>query len=182
MKKLTTVLLLAFVALSCSKPDPVPAHVDFFNFLKTQCGKSYEGVATFTNSDNDPFSGKTLTMTFSECSENQLLIPFDVGEDKSRTWIMTLSDEGLLFKHKHLLADGSLDSITNYGGWADTTGTMLVQHFPADEFTAQLIPAAETNVWTWEFSEDKKSFSYILKRHGALRFSAKFDLTKPINK
>ncbi len=180
MKKIFGLLFLVVVLYSCTTTPKKSTQAEFFEFLKTHCGKTYLGEATFTNADNDPFSGKVLRMTFTECGENQLLIPFHVGDDTSRTWIMTLSDEGLLFKHKHLLADGSLDSITNYGGWADTTGSSLVQHFPADEFTAQLIPAAQTNVWSWEFSEDKKSFSYILKRHGNLRFSAKFDLSKSV--
>ena len=53
-----------------------------------------------------------------------------VGEDRSRTWILTLSEKGLLFKHDHRHPDGTPDKITMYGGWAAEGGTAYLNVFP----------------------------------------------------
>jgi hypothetical protein len=54
-----------------------------------------------------------------------------------------------------------------------------VHAFPADGFTATLIPAAATNVWTVEVSPSV--FSYQLTRESTgRRFRVEFDLTRPV--
>lgn len=163
----------------CCCPE-VLAQPPFLDQFKPYCGKRYEGKVVFPEGDKDPFSGKDLIINFHTCEKNQLRIPFQVGEDKSRTWVLTQDEKGLLLKHDHRHADGTPDEVTQYGGYASTNGTPLVQHFPADAYTAKLIPAAATNEWTLALSEDRKTLSYILKRDGALRFQADFDLSKPL--
>jgi hypothetical protein len=103
-------------------------------------------------------------------------IPFHVGEDKSRTWILTLTDAGLLFKHDHRHADGTPDKITMYGGLAAPSGTQYTQSFPADAETAKLIPEAATNVWTLQINPEKQQFMYYLERHKEPRYKALFNL------
>ena len=61
----------------------------FWQKLKEHCGKTYEGTVTSGATANDGFSGKRLVMHMLSCSEDQLLIPFNVGENRSRTWILT---------------------------------------------------------------------------------------------
>jgi len=46
-------------------------------------------------------------LLFVDCSDKEIRIPFRVGEDKSRTWILSLDDRGLLFRHDHRHADGT---------------------------------------------------------------------------
>ena len=128
------------------------------------------------------FAGKRLVMHVRDCSADQIRVPFHVGEDRSRTWVFTKSSEGLLLKHDHRHADGTPDSVTMYGGFAKAGGTAYRQAFPADAYTAKLIPAAATNEWETVLSEDKKTFSYILKRAGQMRFQADFDLTAPVSR
>jgi hypothetical protein len=144
------------------------------------CGKSFAGKVIFPTDDKDPFAGKALTMHVSSCSDSAIRIPFHVGEDKSRTWVISKTEQGLQLKHDHRHEDGTPDEITMYGGIAKASDNKLEQSFPADEHTAQLIPAASTNEWTLALSPDGKTFSYILKRDNQLRFRADFDLTKPI--
>jgi hypothetical protein len=50
------------------------------------------------------------------CSENALRIPFHVGDDHSRTWVITRTENGLRLKHDHRHEDGSEDAVTQYGG------------------------------------------------------------------
>ena len=155
---------------------------EFLGNLNKFCKQSFSGTAIFPEGDKNPFAGQALIIHFATCNENELRIPFQVGEDKSRTWVLTLDENGLLFKHDHRHEDGTPDEITMYGGYARSKGNTLEQFFPADEYTAKLIPAAATNEWTLALSTDKKTLSYILKRDGQLRFHATFDLTTPLAK
>lgn len=153
----------------------------FFTQLSKLCGKSFRGVAVFPADGKDPFAGKELTMHVQACSDTTIRIPFHVGEDKSRTWVIRQMEEGLQLKHDHRHEDGTPDEITMYGGIAMDTDDASTMRFPADAHTAQLIPAASTNEWNLVLSPDGRTFSYILKRDNQLRFQADFDLTKPIN-
>lgn len=176
MKKL---LLFLFISSSLTA-EMTKDQSDFFDNLKPYCGKSFEGKVIFPKEmkDDDPFKGKRLVMKVETCTDKEIRIPFYVGEDKSRTWILSIKEKGLLLKHDHRHADGAPDDITMYGGWA-SKGTSYRQDFPADDYTANLIPAAKTNVWTLTLKSN--TFSYILKRDGNMRFQADFDLKNPIN-
>jgi hypothetical protein len=169
--------LLAFFVLGAQQ---LAAQSPFLKNLSAYCGNSYAGKVVFPEGGTDPFSGQPLSIHFSSCQENEVRIPFHVGEDKSRTWVLSLEKEGLLLKHDHRHEDGTPDEITMYGGFANAQGSPLVQYFPADAHTASLIPAAATNEWTLQLSEDRKTLSYILKRDNALRFRADFDLSTPL--
>src|SRR5690606_36214968 len=115
-----------------------------------------------------------------ECAENEIRIPFHVGEDRSRTWVLTRTETGLRLKHDHRLEDGSEDEITQYGGDTASEGDAEWQEFPADAFTASLIPAAATNVWMIEIIPGER-FAYALRREGTdRRFRVEFDLTTPV--
>jgi hypothetical protein len=155
------------------------ADKSFFNDLKALEGKTFYGKAIYmpdTTNVND-FWGKKLQFTVNKTNNTVLRMPFQVGENKSRTWVLTKSKNGVQLKHDHRHDDGSPDSITNYGGDSDRKiSTALAQYFPADAFTAKLIPAASTNRWIMEFSPDKKKFYYILERNNILRFKAEFNL------
>jgi hypothetical protein len=151
----------------------------FFENLKKMCGQRFEGETQFPQDAEHPLAGKRLIMSVESCSESELRIPFHVGEDKSRTWILTLTEKGLLFKHDHRHADGTPDKITMYGGWAAAGGTPHLQRFPADAETAKLIPEAVTNVWTLEIVPEKQQFTYYLERNAEPRYRAVFDLKPP---
>jgi len=152
----------------------------FLQNLQSFGGQSFEGKVVFPKDEKDPFYGKKLVIYFAKCEANEARIPFYVGEDKSRTWILTNDSSGLLLKHDHRHKDGTPDSVTLYGGYASTSQRGWIQFFPADDYTAKLIPAAATNEWCMLLSEDRKTFSYILHRNGEPRFRADFDLSKPL--
>ncbi|MCI0488829.1 MAG: hypothetical protein L0229_19735 [Blastocatellia bacterium] len=153
----------------------------FFESIKKLCGQSFEGATEFPQNPDHPLAGKKLVITVGACTDKEIRILFHVGEDKSRTWILTLSDKGLLFKHDHRHADGTPDEITMYGGWASPEGTAYRQRFLADSETKKLIPEAATNVWMLEIDKEKEQLVYYLERHDEPRYRAVFNL-KPINK
>lgn len=156
------------------------ANNDFLKNLSAFCGNQYSGTVVFPEAEKNPFKGEPLKIYFAACSETEVRIPFQVGNNKSRTWVVTVDEKGLLLEHDHRHEDGTPDSITMYGGYAKANGTAFIQSFPADDYTAKLIPAAATNEWTLKLGDDKKSLSYMLSRNGELRFHAVFDLREAL--
>ena len=185
-------LSLALVAcLGCSgAPDAPAAAVDrpvetdpqtvFWESLEALCGQAFEGRVVESVPVDDSFDGQTLVMHVRECAPGEIRIPFFVGEDRSRTWVVTTTAAGLRLKHDHRHEDGSEDAVTQYGGDTRGVGSPAAQDFHADAFTAERVPAAATNVWTIEVTLGT-SFAYALRREGSdRRFRAEFDLTRPI--
>jgi len=179
MKKYCFLLLLSICTSTISFAQVKAPSQQFWDLLTTHCVKAYEGK--LVSPESDPrFAGK-LVMHVRSCEEGRLRIPFFVGEDLSRTWVLTMDEEQLIqLKHDHRHADGSEDAVTQYGGKATNTGSSSTQFFPADPFTAAMLPAAVGNVWF--ITVDETSFTYNLRRLGsATLFSVRFDLTKPID-
>lgn len=148
------------------------AQLEFFNQLSSLCGERFEGRMTFPTEGQDSFAGKLLVATVKSCTETEIRIPFHVGENRSRTWIITSTPNGLQLKHDHRHEDGTPDEINMYGGLTIDTGSKLSQSFAADTHTAKIIPAASTNVWSLTLSKDKQMLTYHLERHNAPRFTA----------
>lgn len=144
----------------------------FFDNIASLCGTVFEGYSSFPSDPEHSFAGKLLVATVASCTDDEIRIPFWVGENQSRTWILTRTSEGLLLKHDHRHEDGTPDEITMYGGWATREGNAGSQSFPADAHTRQLIPEAATNVWTLSLSEDGAALTYDLERHSEPRFRA----------
>lgn len=152
----------------------------FWNSLKALQGKTFEG--TLVNAPaNDDFAGKKLVMHVLYSDDETILIPFNVGDNLSRTWVFKNKNNRIQLKHDHRMKNGENDKITMYGGIAANQGTSTMQVFPADEETQKLIPAAFSNVW-W-VTLDNNTFTYNLRRIGSDRvFTISFDLTKEIEK
>ena len=160
----------------------IPTHDAFFNAIKAHCGKAYAGKVTVDNAPGDAFSNKPLVMYVRKCSDTELQVPFYVGDDASRTWIIKKTGSGLSLKHDHRHQDGSMDESTMYGGHTIDAGYNQVQSFPADQYSKELfaelgIPQSNTNIWQMYIYPDK--FSYRLIREGR-EFRVDFDVTKPI--
>lgn len=152
----------------------------FWTQLQAHCGKAYEGEITAGAVPGDGFTGKKLVMHVRACDTNDIRIPFFVGDDKSRTWVLHMNaDKIISLKHDHRNPDGTDEKLTQYGGISSNVGLPNIQVFPADVHTSEILPPASTNIW-W-FTIDETSFTYNLRRIGSDRlFSVSFDLTKPI--
>jgi len=160
----------------------IPTHDAFFDAIKAHCGKAYSGKVTVDNAPGDSFTNKPLVMFVRKCTDTELQIPFYVGDDASRTWIIKKTGSGLSLKHDHRHQDGSMDDSTMYGGHTVDAGYNQVQSFPADQYSKELfvnsgIPQSITNIWQVFIYPDK--YSYRLIREGR-EFRVDFDLTKPI--
>jgi hypothetical protein len=172
--------LLAACAVAGTGTGAPPQQEAFWASLRALCGGAFPGRVLEAPPGDTTFAGRELVMHVRRCEDDRILIPFHVGEDRSRTWVLTRTAGGLRLKHDHRHADGSEDEVTQYGGDTRDAGTSVRQEFPADAFTAGLIPAAATNVWTVEVVPGR-SFTYALRREGTdRRFRIEFDTTRPV--
>lgn len=162
--------------------DPVAERGAFWSALQGLCGGAFQGevVRDTPATAESPYAGGPLVMHVRDCSSDEVRIPFHVGEDRSRTWVVTRLDQGFRLKHHHLHQDGSPDQVHLYGGDTTEGGTAEWQEFPSDSFTAELIPVAAANVWTIEVIPGEL-FAYALRRDGTERaFRVEFDLTRTV--
>jgi hypothetical protein len=176
---LSAVLLLSACATTAA-PDPADA---FYANLKGLCGLSFAGRVVTTDPADADFAGKPLVMKVAECDGDQIRIPFSVGEDHSRTWVVTRHGGGLRLKHDHRHADGVEDELSRYGGDTVEPGSATRQEFPADAFSRTLFqgkgnPASVDNVWAVEIRPGR-TFAYELRRPNRF-FRVEFDLSKPL--
>ncbi|NYZ62367.1 hypothetical protein [Luteimonas deserti] len=181
----------AAAAAADAARERVPAD-EFLAALARHCGEAFAGrilanePAPAPDAAPDPFEGKDLVMHVRGCSEKEaeLRIPFHVGDDHSRTWILTRTERGLRLKHDHRLPDGSDDPVTMYGGDTRDAGTAQRQEFPVDAesiamFEREGLAASVTNTWAMEI-EPRQRFVYELARPGGRKFQVEFDLTKTV--
>jgi hypothetical protein len=156
----------------------------FMRRLAGLCGQAFEGrIASPPVEADAAFAGKRLVMHVRECRDGGIRIPFHVGEDRSRTWVITRTAAGLRLKHDHRHPDGSEDKLTQYGGDTIGDGTDRRQEFPADAeskalFAREKLPASTANVWAMEV-EPGRVFAYELRRPGRF-FRVEFDLARPV--
>ncbi|MCA8889053.1 MAG: hypothetical protein KDA46_09500 [Parvularculaceae bacterium] len=178
----------AFLALpaACAAPDGAasegaePADA-FLAALSAHCGDAYSGRVVSDDPQDADFAAQSLVMQVRTCSDDEVRIPFHVGEDRSRTWVITRTDAGLRLKHDHRHEDGSEDAVTQYGGDSELV-TPTRAEFPADEYSIGMfrregLDASVGNVWAVEITPD--IYAYELSREGRF-FRVEFDLTAPV--
>lgn len=184
-------LSLAACAAATRKGHPAAPPVRspaerFFHRVSALCGKAFGGRIVANEpppEGTDPFVGRDLVVHVRRCTKDRLELPFHVGDDRSRTWVVTRHPVGgLTLKHDHRHADGSGDVLTMYGGASRGPGTEGRQEFPADAETRDLFTrldrqASLPNVWALEVDEAR--LVYELARPGRL-FRVEFDLTREV--
>lgn len=178
--------LLAFALSACAVVVPRsqgPQQL-FWERLQALCGHAYEGRVVTTDAADRDFAASRLVMHVRHCGANEIRIPLHVGNDRSRTWVISRTETGLRLKHDHRHEDGSEDVLTQYGGDTISTGSARRQEFPADRYSRDLfvrenIPQSATNVWTVEAAPGRL-FAYELRRANRF-FRVEFDLTRRVS-
>lgn len=183
-----------FVLAACGTEQPVvepadsaaldPAQETWWANLQSLCGQAYAGGLAHGDETDTGFIDTPAAMHVRRCAQDRIEIPFHVGEDRSRTWVLTRTDTGFQLQHDHRHEDGTPDEVTMYGGRTDTPGTEIAQFFPVDEYSKELfvahgLPQSVTNVWSMELDPGVR-FSYVLRRADR-HFQVDFDLTSAID-
>lgn len=185
----------AAAAAAAAAEDTFAPADEFLVRLAEHCGQAFAGriIANEPATDEpDAFEGQDLVMHVRGCDDptRGLRVPFHVGDDHSRTWVLTRTDTGLRLKHDHRHEDGTPDEQTMYGGDTAAEGTAVRQEFPVDQESIELFgrtgaDVSTTNTWAMEI-EPGQRFLYELARpadelnpDGRL-FQVEFDLTQPV--
>ena len=171
---------LAGCATASASSDP---QRQFFERLRSLCGTAYEGRVVTTDAADRDIAASHLVMHVRDCRDGIVRIPFHVGSNRSRTWVISRTAAGLRLKHDHRHEDGSEDAVTQYGGDTISGGSAGRQEFPVDRFSRELfirqgLTASTTNVWAVEL-EPGRLFAYELRRPGR-QFRVEFDLARPV--
>lgn len=175
---------LAFSGCAPAPPAGADGPADLFEALSARCGEAYAGEVVSADPRDADMAGERLVMHVRDCGEDVLRIPFHVGEDRSRTWVLTRLEDGRMrLKHDHRHEDGSPDVLTQYGGETETALDGMRADFPADAesldlFRREGLQASVQNVWTVQIADG--AFVYALNRPDR-SFQARFDLAAPVD-
>jgi hypothetical protein len=184
MKKLAWLLVLVAALPACAVvPRADAPQAQFFQRLRSLCGNAYAGRVVTSDAADSEMASQPLVIHVRTCSDQEIRIPFQVGADRSRTWVISRTGAGLRLKHDHRHEDGSADAVTRYGGDTASPGSARRQEFPADEYSRELfvrqdIPASITNVWAVEIVPGQV-LAYELRRPNR-HFRVEFDLSRPV--
>jgi hypothetical protein len=174
-------------AVSAAEPaisivPQVQPQQEFMRAFQPFCGKAYAARVVQDNLASPDWQ-KALVVHIRDCQDGVIRMPLHVGEDRSRTWVLTRHEDFIDFQHIHLHEDGSPDSVSPYGGQTLDVGTASQQSFPVNEASKQLfqtngLDVSITNVWSLSFP-DAQTLSYQLSRPGRL-FEVQVDLSQPL--
>ncbi|NQY15394.1 MAG: hypothetical protein HRT81_16285 [Henriciella sp.] len=177
------VVCAAIALTACGGAPTETASAAYFERLTQLCdGNAYAGRLVSTDEADADFRDAEMTIGSATCTGLMVRVPFRVGEDRSRTWEITRTTDGIRLKHDHRHRDGTEDVLTQYGGDSLPTGTSALHEFPADEDTKALfiredIEVSTQNTWAIEIEPDQV-FAYQMSRPNRL-FRVEFDLSDP---
>lgn len=175
---------------SPSTPDPGQERAVFFDNLASLCGQAFAGRLVSNDATDADFAKATMVMHVRDCTPEIIRIPFHVDDNRSRTWVITRTNDHLHLAHDHRHEDGTPDTLTLYGGYTSgdaggtSTNTKTRQDFPAGEDTKALfrregIEVSTGNTWTLEVNPGTR-FTYQMSRTNRL-FRVEFDLSRPVD-
>ncbi len=197
---------IALTLSACATTPDLPAlpasQQAFWDALESHCGNAYSGALASSDERDADWADKRMVAHWADCSETRIAIAFHVEADlesapsldgewnRSRTWLITRTADGLRLKHDHRHEDGSEDAVTQYGGDTLSDGTASVQDFPVDAYSIALferegLDASLTNIWRIEVdhADDRAPrFAYQLTRRNdpTRLFRVEFDATQDI--
>ncbi|MEM7494311.1 MAG: hypothetical protein AAF296_13105 [Pseudomonadota bacterium] len=186
--------LAAVVACESTAVDPdslvsisgAPTDADlWFESVSSLCGQGAFAGELVSNDEVDAdFADATLIVGPAKCSDDEIRLPLAVGEDRSRTWVISKLSSGYQLKHDHRHKDGTEDALTQYGGMAYGAGRGDWQQFPVDEETRALfiregIEVSNLNTWGMEIQSGSQ-LAYQMWRPER-NFRIEFDLTEEVD-
>ena len=177
------VVCAAIALTACGGAPTERTSAAYFERLTQLCdGQAYAGRLVSTDEADADFRDAEMTIGPATCTGLMVRVPFRIGEDRSRTWEITRTTDGIRLKHDHRHRDGTEDVLTQYGGDSLPTGTSTLHEFPADAETKALfiredIEVSTHNTWAIEI-EPGQVFAYQMSRPNRL-FRVEFDLSDP---
>ncbi len=151
----------------------------FWSNLEGLCGQAFEGRVLA--SPEDHMADEALLMHVRDCGQSRIRIPFAVGDNLSRTWILTRIGERIELRHDHRHPDGSAEAVTLYGGISPNRGSAHAQIFPADDQTLDSLPDNYPNVWLIEIHPGERWVYHVRRQATERYYHFEFDLRSPVD-
>jgi len=163
-----------------SAPAPAAgAGQEFWQAIRPYCGQAFAGELVSARPGDDSFRNMEVKIHIKRCRDSELMIPLQVGEDRSRTWVLSRHAWGVRLKHEHRNPDGSAQDTSNYGGLAPPPASGLSLSFPVDEETLAMLPNSVGGIWTLEI--ENETLFYQVRRKGVdAVFRLAFDLSEAV--
>lgn len=170
----------ALVATACQPQSQNPQDA-FMAAFTPYCGQAYAAEVV---ADNQPSAAwqQDLVVHIRDCESDTIRMPLHVGDDRSRTWVLNRTADGIDFQHIHLHQDGTPDDVSPYGGHTVAVGSADMQAFPVDSASKALFVDNGLDVSTnntWIISFEGQTMFYELTRPGR-EFVVAVDLSQPI--
>ncbi len=173
----------ALAVSGCSQPLSTAPSDLYFEQVSALCAAgAFAGELVSEDEVDAGFRAQTIIMGPAVCDGQSVRIPLAVGDDRSRTWVVTRTEDGVRLKHDHRHKDGSEDALSQYGG--DSLSATATRHeFPVDPdtralFTREGIEVSNQNTWAIEIRPGTQ-FAYEMSRPERF-FRLEFDLSGPV--
>ncbi len=150
----------------------------FWKTLQPACGKLLPGDMLSRRSADRDWRRAGVSLDVVECSREGVRMVLAVGDDRSRSWILTPQDGGILFRIDR--AEGTGPGVTGYGGLSTEGADAMRQIFPTDDvtkeiFTERNLVLALDNVWSLTLDPESGHLTYEVERTSGGR-KMRFDL------
>ena len=162
-------------------PPPLPAPQEtFWQSLSALCGQAFGGGVVNSNAADSLLVRAALRIHVRQCTDSEIRIPFHVGANRSRTWVLTRASGGLHLSHDVRMPSGRAERIAGYGGGSRGAGRADRQHFSADTASARIMPSTRGTLWTLELVAGQR-LAYEVRKEGTDRYlRIEFDVARPM--
>src|SRR5688572_3073160 len=94
--------ILPLILIGCASGGPTAnAQETWWENLRGLCGKAFAGTLASNDPADASFAGQPMAMHVWKCEDARIEIPFHVGADRSRTWVLSRTGTGIELKHDH---------------------------------------------------------------------------------
>ncbi|MBF2054467.1 MAG: hypothetical protein IGS03_13535 [Candidatus Sericytochromatia bacterium] len=155
----------------------------FFVRMHQLCGQAFEGQVIKSHPGDTLWQTARILLHVDSCKAGKIHMALHVGKDRSRSWLLSLTEGQLRLQHEHVI-NGIPAPHSDYGGNANPVlGSASSQTFPADAaalalFRQHRMPASADILWQLAFL-DSHHLAYRFSRPQR-DFQLHFDLSQPV--
>lgn len=159
---------------------PRPTRDVFWSRFESLCGHAYRGqiaTAGAVEPTDTALARGPLVLDVRACTPTAIHGAFDVGDDRSRTWVLMRSADGLRLDQERRRPDGSVEPGNLMTAETRDSGTVGRQEFFFDAAT----PLARQAERAWSIDiEPPRTIAFALPRRGRSPLQLQFDLERVI--
>jgi len=169
--------VVAVTATACGSRQAENPQIAFWAAIRSLCGQSFKGRLAEASIADSAALAAPLVLDVWQCYAREMRLAFHVGDDRSRVWLLSTTNDGLALKHALHDPNGDLQPFSGYGGVTTSAGTATTQVFRPDDETVAKVPSAAGTEWIIEVVPGER-ITYRLRSAAAGDFRIDFDLNR----